>query len=322
MRSYYRPLIEGPGGGGLPLAGGWARFSTVERRRRDGSVERLPADQLPEDVLNRLTTDRTQLWSGMTMDRPQIMGILNTTPDSFSDGGAFLSPQDALAQGHAMAHDGADLIDIGGESTRPGADPVTVDEERARIRPVVEGLRHGLPQMPLSIDTRKPHLAAEMLKLGAQLYNDVSALSYDFKAGLEVLKATDAPICLMHSSATPDVMQNHTTYEDVVLDVYDWLEAKVDALEAEGIARSRMILDPGIGFGKTLEQNLALLHNLSLFHGLGCPLLLGASRKRFIGTLTNAPTAQERIAGSLAVALEAARQGVHILRVHDVRQTA
>ncbi|MEO1551154.1 MAG: dihydropteroate synthase [Pseudomonadota bacterium] len=321
-KAYFRPVIEGPGGAGLRLCGGWARFSTLERIERGGLRRFERAEDAPASVLDTLTTPRPPLWPGHSAERPALMAILNTTPDSFSDGGQFVSPEDAVARGLALDKDGADLIDIGGESTRPGAAFVEAEEESARVLPVIRDLRAKLPQMPLSIDTRKPHVAQRALAEGASFYNDVSALTYDRDAGVEVLRAHDAPICLMHSSATPDVMQQHTSYEDVVLDVYDWLEAQVAALVNTGLDRARIVVDPGIGFGKTLDQNLALVHNLSLFHGLGCALLLGASRKRFIGTLTGTAVAEDRLAGSLAVALEGARQGAQILRVHDVKETA
>jgi dihydropteroate synthase len=252
------------------------------------------------------------------MDRPQIMGILNVTPDSFSDGGRFLDPAAALAQARAMALDGAALLDIGGESTRPGAAEVPVAEEIARTEPVIAALRGA--GLPLSIDTRKAEVARAALAAGAAIVNDVSALTFD--AGLAgVVAAAGVPLVLMHAQGTPATMQDAPVYDDVLLDVYDWLEARIAAAEAAGIARGRIVVDPGIGFGKTAAHNLALIRGLSLFHGLGCPLLLGASRKRFIGMISGEERADRRVAGSLAVALAGAAQGAQLLRVHDVAET-
>jgi dihydropteroate synthase len=252
------------------------------------------------------------------MDRPQIMGILNVTPDSFSDGGRFLDPAAALAQAQAMVAEGAALLDIGGESTRPGAAEVPVADEIARTEPVIAALRDA--GVPLSIDTRKAAVAQAALAAGAGIVNDVSALSLD--AGMAgVVAAAKVPLVLMHARGTPATMQDAPLYDDVLLDVYDWLERRIAVAEAAGIARGRIVVDPGIGFGKTVAHNLALIRGLSLFHGLGCPVLLGASRKRFIGTISGEDKAGRRVAGSLAVALAGAAQGAQILRVHDVAET-
>jgi dihydropteroate synthase len=217
-----------------------------------------------------------------------------------------------------MALDGAALLDIGGESTRPGAAEVPVAEEIARTEPVIAALRGA--GLPLSIDTRKAEVARAALAAGAAIVNDVSALTFD--AGLAgVVAAAGVPLVLMHAQGTPATMQDAPVYDDVLLDVYDWLEARIAAAEAAGIARGRIVVDPGIGFGKTAAHNLALIRGLSLFHGLGCPLLLGASRKRFIGMISGEERADRRVAGSLAVALAGAAQGAQLLRVHDVAET-
>ena len=247
------------------------------------------------------------------------MGILNTTPDSFSDGGQFDSRASARTHAARLMQEGADIIDIGGESTRPGADEVALEEEIARTKPAILDVRQ-LSSVPLSIDTRKAPVAAAALDAGVDWINDVSALSFDREmAG--VAARSGAPLCLMHAPSDPKTMQQNAQYQDVLLDVYDYLAARVDFALSQGVLRHNIIVDPGIGFGKTLEHNLALLRGLALFHGLGCPVLLGASRKRFIGTISGAEKAQDRMAGSVAVALAGAGQGAQILRVHDVRET-
>ena len=300
----------------LPLAGGWCWFNQVEVLTR-GGARLLPAHHLPSEVLDRLTAPRR--FGGLSFDQPRIMGILNVTPDSFSDGGLFLRPEAAVMQARLMAA-GADIIDIGGESTRPGAAEVAADEEQARTAPVIAALRVGGLDLPLSIDTRKADVAAAALAAGAAWVNDVTALRFDPAMAGVVAKA-GCPVILMHSVATPATMQDEPFYDDVLLDVYDALAERVRDAEAAGIARDRIAIDPGIGFGKTLLHNLTLLARLSLFHDLGLPVLLGASRKRFIGTIGAEAEAARRMPGSLAVALGGVAQGVQMIRVHDVAET-
>jgi dihydropteroate synthase len=317
---YYRPLaMTDPvrPAGALPLAGGWCWFTHAERLERGQAGRVVAAADIPADVQARLTTPRPVL-VGVTLDRPRIMGILNVTPDSFSDGGRFLDAGAACAQGRAMADEGAAILDVGGESTRPGAAEVAVAEEVARTAPVIAAL--AAVGVPLSIDTRKAAVAEAALKAGAGIVNDVSALVYD-PALAGVVADARVPVVLMHARGTPATMQDDPVYEDVLLDVYDFLAARISVAEAAGIPRERIVVDPGIGFGKTVDHNLALLRGLSLFHGLGCPILLGASRKRFIGTVGGEAQADRRVAGSLAVALTGAAQGAQILRVHDVKET-
>ena len=246
------------------------------------------------------------------------MGVVNVTPDSFSDGGDYIDPSVAIAHGFAQVEEGADILDIGGESTRPGATPVGIDEELARVIPVIEGLRGA--GVPLSIDTRNAAIMQAALAAGASIINDVSALSHDADS-MKIAAQSDAPIILMHAKGTPQDMQDAPHYEDVVVEVFDYLSSRIDACVEAGIARERLIVDPGIGFGKTLAHNLALMGQLGRFHQLGCPILLGASRKRFIGELTGTPDPKDRMPGSVAAALAAVAQGVHILRVHDVGPT-
>ena len=304
--------------GALTLAGGWCWFDTVERIERGGGRTLVPAGEAPADLLDRITAPRANV-AGLSLETPRLMGILNVTPDSFSDGGLFNAPDAALAQARAMAADGADILDIGGESTRPGAAFVDADEETARTAPVIKALRAEVTT-PISIDTRKAAVAQAALDAGADLVNDVAAFTFD-PAMAEVTAQAGAPCCLMHAQGDPATMQDAPRYDDVTLDVYDFLESRIQVAEAAGIRRSRIIVDPGIGFGKTLDHNLTLLKNLSIFHSLGCGVLLGASRKRFIGTIGNAPEARNRMPGSVAIALHGVRQGMQMLRVHDTKAT-
>lgn len=304
--------------GAHTLAGGWCWFTHAQRIERGAASTLVTAADIPDDVLTRLTAPRAPV-AGVTMDAPRLMGILNVTPDSFSDGGMFVAADAAVAQARQMIADGADIIDIGGESTRPGAVTVDIPDEIARTAPVIAALR-AQGSAPISIDTRKAGVARAALDAGAAIINDVAAMTYD--TDMAALAAqTEAPICLMHAQGDPATMQDAPVYDHVMLDVYDFLAARVDVAQAAGIRRDRIIVDPGIGFGKTMAHNLVLLQNLSIFHGLGCAVLLGASRKRFIGTIANAPEARDRMAGSVAVALHGISQGMQILRVHDTLAT-
>lgn len=319
---YPRPLVQvGPTRPeeALCLAGGWGWFTHVECLSRTDAPEVLPVSHVPQGALDRLTAARPGM-GRLSFDVPIVMGILNTTPDSFSDGGRFTGSDAALRAARAMAVSGAGLIDIGGESTRPGAQAVSVEEETARTAPVIAALSQDATMPPLSIDTRKAAVARAALRSGADLVNDVSGFTFDPDlAGL--CAAEGAPVCVMHSVGTPETMQSQAAYGDVLLDVFDVLQDRIEALVETGIPRNRIIADPGIGFAKTLEHNLALLQRLSLFHALGVPILLGASRKRFVGTLSGVEVADARMPGSVGVALAALEQGVQILRVHDVAET-
>jgi dihydropteroate synthase len=303
----------------VPLAGGPLWFTHAEELSHDAPPRLRSADDLPPDVLDRLTAPRAPV-AGLVFDQPRLMGILNVTPDSFSDGGQHFDPGDALASARAMAAAGVDILDIGGESTRPGAETIKPEEEIRRTAPVITAIRAEL-SVPLSIDTRKAAVAQAALDAGATLVNDVAGFTYD--AGLAPLcAARNIPVCVMHAKGDPATMQDDPVYDDVVLDIYAFLQERISALTALGIAREQIVVDPGIGFGKTLEHNLTLLKNISVFHGLGCPILLGVSRKRFIGVIGDAPNAADRAPGSIAVGLAALAQGVQILRVHDVTATA
>jgi len=244
------------------------------------------------------------------------MGVVNVTPDSFSDGGQFLDPKRAVARARQLVEEGADILDIGGESTRPGAASVTLEEERRRVLPVLEALVAG--NAPVSVDTRKPALMREAIAAGAAMVNDVTALSGE--GALEAVAMSQAAVCLMHMQGEPGTMQANPSYGDVVREVGDYLAARVAAAEAAGVTRDRIVVDPGFGFGKTLEHNLELLRALLRLRPAGVALLAGLSRKTMIGRLTGREPA-DRVHGSVAAALLAAQNGADILRVHDVAAT-
>lgn len=332
------PVLDGAGRAAA-LAGTAVYFSAVKliaaKNGKRLAEELLSLDGF-EDVRARLPAAHAAraglLWQNVTAPRapmalkghgvlglrsPHIMGIVNVTPDSFSDGGDNFDPATAIAHGWQLRGEGADIIDIGGESTRPGAEPVWEGDERARIEPVLSQLA---PHMPVSIDSRKAAVMRAALDQGAVMINDVSALSYD-PDSLVVTAASEAPVVLMHAPHDPKTMQHDPHYDDVLLDVFDYLEARVAAAVAAGIARERLIVDPGIGFGKMLRHNLSVLNGLAIYHGLGCALLLGVSRKRFIGALSREEEPKNRVPGSLAAAVHGLSRGVHILRVHDVAAT-
>lgn len=255
----------------------------------------------------------------LDLSRPRVMAILNVTPDSFSDGGRFGAPGAALARAAGMVAEGADLIDVGGESTRPGAAPVSVAEELDRVMPVVERIVREL-DVCVSVDTSAPAVMREAAAAGAHLLNDVRALRR--VGALEAARDTGLPVCLMHMSGEPDNMQRDPHYEDVVTEVRDFLLGRVAACVAAGIPQTRLVLDPGFGFGKTLEHNLALLSRLDELVGAGLPVLAGLSRKSMIGALLGGRPVGERLHGSVAAAMVAAMRGACILRVHDVGPTA
>jgi dihydropteroate synthase len=249
---------------------------------------------------------------------PAVMGVVNVTPDSFSDGGAFLDPAAAVAQGLQLAAEGADVLDVGGESTRPGSDPVPLDVELERVLPVIEGLA-AQTDVPISIDTVKAEVAARALRAGASFVNDVTALRHDpDMAG--VVAAAAVPVCLMHMLGEPKTMQVDPRYTDVVAEVSEFLAERTDFAAASGISRDQICIDPGIGFGKTLEHNLSLLRHLDRLAAVGPPVLVGASRKSFLGGLTGEPEDRREFAG-VAVHLAAVRRGAWMLRVHEVKPT-
>ena len=315
-RSYWRPLVQsGPApDNAVAVAGGRLWFRLVERIERAGPRRVVGAEEMPPEIRARIAAPRAPL-AGMDLDVPRVMGILNATPDSFSDGGRLAPDDGATIRRLAEV---SDILDIGGESTRPGATEVPAEEELARVAPVLKSA--VATGRLISIDTRKSSVARAALAAGASIVNDVSALGYDADMAGTIV-ASGASVCLMHALGPPETMQQAPAYDDVVLDVHDWLEARVAAAEAAGIPRARIVVDPGIGFGKTVDHNVALVRGLSLFHGLGCAILLGASRKGFIGRIGEEPRADLRMPGSIAVALAGVAQGVQIVRVHDTAET-
>ena len=252
----------------------------------------------------------------LRLDRPLIMGVVNVTPDSFSDGGLHAAEDRALAHARRLIAEGADIIDVGGESTRPGAAPVPLDEERRRVLPLLEQLAGGC--VPVSVDTRKPELMREAIAAGAAMINDVTALAGP--GALEAVAGRPVAVCLMHMQGDPGTMQLHPSYGDVVREVRDYLAARIAAAAAAGIDAARIVADPGFGFGKTLEHNLALLRGLAEFRSLGVTLAAGLSRKAMLGSLTGREP-RERVHASVAAALLAVQNGAQIVRVHDVAAT-
>lgn len=253
----------------------------------------------------------------LDLGAPVVMGVLNVTPDSFSDGGRFAAPGVAVARALEMARDGAALLDVGGESTRPGAAPVQVAEELARVRPVIEALAAGAAP-PVSVDTAKPEVMLAAAAAGAEMINDVRALTAP--GALDAAVASGCAVCLMHMQGEPRTMQQDPVYRDVVEEVYAFLAVRIEACLRAGMAAERIVADPGFGFGKTLAHNMALMRHLDRFTRLGVPLLVGVSRKSMIGAVTGRPV-QERLAGGLALAALAVRAGASIIRSHDIAAT-
>lgn len=308
----------------LPLAGGPIAFTAAELIEGEPGNTRMRQFAAPAlassgetdlaALLARITAQRPP-FAGIALDRPVLMGIVNVTPDSFSDGGLYDTKEAAIVHAAELAAAGAGIVDIGGESTRPGSDAVDEEEELDRVVPVIEGLK-GLPAV-ISVDTRKARVAREAARQGAKILNDVSALSHDAES-MRAAAETGMSVVLMHAQGEPKTMQDDPRYDDVVLEVFDYLERRIGEGVKAGIARPRIAADPGLGFGKTLAHNLALLAHTSLFHGLGVPLLIGASRKRFIQGVSGGEAPQSREPGSQAAAIGAAAQGAQILRVHEV----
>ncbi|HYM99913.1 MAG TPA: dihydropteroate synthase [Aestuariivirgaceae bacterium] len=310
------------------IAGGSTAFTLAEIISRNGREIRREmrsykdisrsGEKVLRERLALIEAARAPI-AGIEMAEPSIMGIINVTPDSFSDGGEAATLEDALARGLKLAEEGARIIDVGGESTRPGSEAVSVDEERSRVLTVVGEL--SARGYKISIDTRKPAIMQEAVRAGAAMINDVTALRFDADSRAMVARLK-CPVCLMHAQGDPKTMQINPVYEDVVLDVFDGLEEFIAEAERAGLPRSMILADPGIGFGKTYRHNLDILRSLTVYHGLGVPLVIGASRKAFIGALTGEKTGKDRVSGSIGAAMAAASQGVQILRVHDVRATA
>ncbi|MDF0557040.1 dihydropteroate synthase [Kamptonema sp. UHCC 0994] len=254
--------------------------------------------------------------------RTYIMGVINVTPDSFSDGGQFNTLESATAQAQKMVENGVDIIDIGGQSTRPGADEITLEEELNRVIPLLEILRSSeniCATVPISVDTTRAAVAKAAIDAGADIINDISAATFDPEM-LPTAAKLGVPIILMHIRGTPQTMQKLTDYQDLIGEIYQFLESRVEAAIATGINKFNIIIDPGIGFAKTYNQNLKILRELPKFHSLGCPILVGVSRKSFIGHILNQPDPQQRIWGTAAACTSAIARGADILRVHDVKE--
>ncbi|MEY4721704.1 MAG: dihydropteroate synthase [Pseudomonadota bacterium] len=338
---YIRPIAladspQAEHGAALRLAGGMvyaSRFAVIVREGGRVTSRELYGLREIEAALPGLPDAAREQWSNLQrahaplqcgartirLDQPQVMGILNVTPDSFSDGGQFMDDSDvANAHAAAMLEAGAAIIDVGGESTRPGAAAVWEGDEMKRVVPATERL--AAAGAAISVDTRRPAVKEAALKAGAHIINDVSALRHDPRS-LEFAAASGAPVVLMHAPGEGEDLHGNAAYADVVLDVFDWLAKRRDAAIAAGIPRDRIVLDPGIGFGKSVADNLALMNALPLFHALGQPLLVGASRKRMIGALSNEAPAHRRLGGSIMLAVKALEAGIQIVRVHDVAET-
>ena len=337
MRTLLRPtaFVDSPFGHDgkvARLAGGLNWFAAVELVGVDGH-RRTSTELVPiEGIESRFDDDLAAQWQALTgsrpalqlgertirLDQPQVMAIVNATPDSFSDGGQFADAAAAAEAGAEMAAQGAAIVDVGGESTRPGARVIWEGDEIERVVPVIRQLAAG--GAAVSADTRKADVMTAALEAGARMINDVSALTFDARSA-ELVAAAQVPVVLMHHQGDPQTMQDDPRYDDVLVEVYLWLEERIEAAVEAGIAREKILIDPGFGFGKNVAHNLELMNGLAIFHSLGCPLVVGASRKRTIGALSGEAPADKRLGGSIAFALKAVEQGVQILRVHDVPET-
>ena len=317
----------------LPLAGNLhIAFDQLEifNRKKSGKIEskiysinqiknldKKIALIIKEDI-NKIIVKRKNILN-IKFNKPQVMGILNITPDSFSDGGLFLDEAKAFKQANLMFKSGAKIIDIGGESTRPGSKPIKEKEEWIRIRKILSRLKKKNPGMILSLDTRKSYVMQKGIEHGVNIINDVSGLSFD-KKSFSIIRSNRIPLVLNHMRGTPNTMQNNPKYSDVLLDIYDFFEKKIKFFEKNNFSRSSIIIDPGIGFGKSLEHNLRIISKISIFHSLGCPILIGTSRKRFIEHIVTKFDSPERTGGTLASILYGLSHGVQLFRVHSVNE--
>ena len=321
MSEYFRPIIrserEIPSNAQI-MRGTAFWFTHAVKLSRNSESEIVLAKKIPNHILDKITKRRPKICR-ISFDTPTIMGILNVTPDSFSDGGKYSTLNAATEHCMSMVSAGADIIDIGGESTRPGAAELDAAQEISRVIPVLDKVAKEI-QVPISIDTRKSEVAELAISSGALIVNDVSGLTFDSKMA-EYCINQNLPVCIMHSQGIPETMQNAPKYKNVCLDIYDFLNEQIEKMIDSGMQRSNIIVDPGIGFGKTLTHNFDLLKGISLFHGLGVPILIGVSRKKFIKTVAGLKENEDRVPGSIALALFARSQGVQIFRVHDVKET-
>lgn len=337
MRTLIRPtgFVDSPFGHDgkvARLAGGLNWFSSVELINVEGHCRTGTELVSVEGIESRFDDGMAAQWKALTsargllqlgertirLDQPQVMGIVNATPDSFSDGGQFADANAAANAGADMARAGAAIIDVGGESTRPGARSIWEGDEIERIAPVIRQLAAG--GAAVSVDSRKADVMTAAVEAGARMINDVSALTFDQRSA-EVAASLKVPVVLMHHQGDPQTMQDDPRYDDVLVEIYQWLADRIAAAEEAGIERSRILVDPGFGFGKNVGHNLELMNGLALFHSLGCPLVVGASRKRSIGALSGEAPTDQRLGGSIAFAIKAVEQGAQVVRVHDVPET-
>ena len=310
----------------LPLNGNKRfSFSQIEIITRDSkkiidlkNIKRLPKslrEKIDRDI--KIITKKNKNFSNLHFNKiPNVMGILNLTPDSFSDGGKFNKKKAGLKHAFDLLKYGADIIDVGGESTRPGSKSISEKEEWSRIKKII---KEANKKIPLSLDTRKAGIMNKGIKLGIKLINDVSGLSYDSKT-IDLLKKNKSPFVIQHSQGTPENMQKNPRYKNELLDIYDFFEEKIKFIRSKGIKHNNIIIDPGIGFGKNLKHNMNLIRDISIFHTLGFPILLGLSRKKFIKDLSGKNDTKERVGGTIASSLYSMMQGVQVLRIHDVNE--
>ncbi len=321
MTSYFRPIVRTSSlrsKNSIFLAETNYWVSEAEEIKFGKKTKLVSINDVPDWWKKRWLKKRSDIL-GMEFGFPKLMGILNVTPDSFSDGGNHVELDAALNQAKFMEENGVDIIDVGGESTRPGALTVPILEEIRRIKPVIDGISK-MSKIPISVDTRKLDVASSARKAGASMVNDVSGFTFDPDL-LPYCSKHKLPVCVMHMKGSPENMQNNPKYENVLIEVFDFLENQIVRLVKAGIARDQIIADVGIGFGKHIGHNLALIKNISLFHGLGVPLLLGVSRKSIISNVAKVEKPSDRVHGSISLALSALGQGVQVFRVHDVAET-
>ncbi len=329
--NYARKLVEKKKA--LSLAGNPnIAFDQVEifQRKKKGIVQSnmYPITQikaLGKEIIPIVKTDLKKITSerksicGLKFEKPQIMGVLNITPDSFSDGGLFFDETRALDQANLMLKSGATIIDVGGESTRPGSKVINEKDEWDRIKNIIIKLKKIFPNKPLSLDTRKSYVMKKGIECGVNIINDVSGLNFDQKS-FDVINSKNIPFILHHMQGTPDTMQKNPKYDDAILDIYDFFEEKINFCIKKKFRKEFIVIDPGIGFGKNLEHNLRIMSKISTFHSLGCPILIGTSRKRFIEHIVTKFDTQDRTGGTLASVLYGLLQGVQLFRVHNVKE--
>ena len=321
MTSYFRPIVRTGSprsNNSIFLAETNYWVSEAEEIKFGKKTKLVSINDVPDWWKKRWLKKRADIL-GMEFGFPKLMGILNVTPDSFSDGGNHVELDAALNQAKFMEENGVDIIDIGGESTRPGALTVPISEEIKRIEPVINGIS-ARSKIPISVDTRKSDVASAACKAGASMVNDVSGFTFDPNL-LAYCSKNKLPVCVMHMKGTPENMQNNPKYENILIEVFDFLENQIAMLVQAGISKDHIIADVGIGFGKNLKHNLTLIKNISLFHGLGVPLLLGVSRKSIINKVAKVENPKDRVYGSISLAICALAQGVQLFRVHDVEET-